>query len=213
MHVHVWTHAIEHTSKRDERINGPQDEGWRALYTIRQMNAWVWLYISWPGKHDHTHLRKHVSGLGFVRSRSGRWVALCTYPLKMWVIVIGPDRRQASHCLMTCWIFWRNLAVFFPDWSSGFTCCRSTKKKGDTDILNPKWTLPVVLHAHQNPHRLAKAARHQHFGTRVFFSFLSIFPKVIVKNGCVVPWDHLLDIEFASVFCDVRRAVIMPMRA
>ena len=129
MHVHVWTHAIEHTSKRDERINGPQDEGWRALYTIRQMNAWVWLYISWPGKHDHTHLRKHVSGLGFVRSRSGRWVALCTYPLKMWVIVIGPDRRQASHCLMTCWIFWRNLAVFFPDWSSGFTCCRSTKKK------------------------------------------------------------------------------------
>lgn len=204
MHVHVWTHAIEHTSKRDERINGPQDEGWRALYTIRQMNAWVWLYISWPGKHDHTHLRKHVSGLGFVRSRSGRWVALCIYPLKMWamwVIVIGDRHRTA---------WWRAGRYFGV---LGSLAAVLWKKRRHRYIEPKKWTLPVVLHAQlQNPHRLAKA-RHQHFGTRVFFSFLSIFPKVIVKNGCVVPWDHLLDIEFASVFCDVRRAVIMPMRA
>lgn len=43
--------------------------------------------------------------------------------------VSDSDRRQTSHCLMTCW------QIF---WSSGFTCCRSMKKKGDTDILNPK---------------------------------------------------------------------------
>lgn len=132
--------------------------------------------------------------------------------------VSDSDRRQASHCLMTCWqIFWRNLAVFFPaDWSSGFTCCRYTMKKKETQIY---WTQngPCPWFCTRNfktlNHRLAKAARHQHFGTRGFFSFLSIFPKVIVKNGSF----QCLGITFWTLSWHLdllrRAAVIMPMRA
>lgn len=46
--------------------------------------------------------------------------------------VSDSDRRQTSHCLMTCW------QIF---WSSGFTCCRSMKKK-ETQIY---WTQKMDL--------------------------------------------------------------------